>query len=172
MKCVCKSCSVVSNSLWPHGLYSPWNSLGQNTGVGSLSPLQGIFQPRDQTQVSCIAGRFFTSWATREAQEYLIIWGDKLITISGRRLLPKEFLKNIPCFTPYGRNSWRVWMVLLPFQRMFTTSFWLIFAKEILPTDHKILEFWIGWILENIYFSPFLEMGKWLAWGFKKGIIT
>ena len=27
-------------------------------------------QPRDQTQVSCIAGRFFTSWATREAQEH------------------------------------------------------------------------------------------------------
>jgi len=26
--------------------------------------------PRDQTQVSCIAGRFLTSWATREAQEY------------------------------------------------------------------------------------------------------
>ena len=24
-------------------------------------------QPRDRTQVSCIAGRFFTSWATREA---------------------------------------------------------------------------------------------------------
>ena len=27
-------------------------------------------QPRDQTQVSCIAGGFFTSWATRKAQEY------------------------------------------------------------------------------------------------------
>ena len=26
-----------------HGLYSPWNSPGQNTGVGSLSLLQGIF---------------------------------------------------------------------------------------------------------------------------------
>ena len=36
-------CSVVSDSLWPHGLYSPWNSPGQNTGVGSLSLLQGIF---------------------------------------------------------------------------------------------------------------------------------
>ena len=24
-------------------------------------------QPRDQTQVSCVAGGFFTSWATREA---------------------------------------------------------------------------------------------------------
>ena len=38
-----KSRSVVSNSLRPHGLYSPWNSPGQNTGVGSLSLLQGIF---------------------------------------------------------------------------------------------------------------------------------
>ena len=38
-----ESLSVVSNSLRPQGLYSPWNSLGQNTGVGSLSLLQGIF---------------------------------------------------------------------------------------------------------------------------------
>ena len=34
---------VVSDSLRPHGLYSPWNSPGQNTGVGSLTLLQGIF---------------------------------------------------------------------------------------------------------------------------------
>ena len=34
--------SVVSNSLWPHWLYSPWNSPGKNTRVGSLSLLQGI----------------------------------------------------------------------------------------------------------------------------------
>ena len=34
---------VVSDSLWPHGLYSPRNSPGQNTGVGSLSLLQRIF---------------------------------------------------------------------------------------------------------------------------------
>ena len=38
-----ESHSVVSNSLWLHGLYNPWNSPGQNTGVGSLSLLQGIF---------------------------------------------------------------------------------------------------------------------------------
>ena len=30
----------------PHGLSSPWNSPGQNTGVGSLSLLQGIFPTR------------------------------------------------------------------------------------------------------------------------------
>ena len=37
----------VTQSCWtlqPHGLYSPWNSPCQNTGVGSLSLLQGIFQ--------------------------------------------------------------------------------------------------------------------------------
>ena len=33
----------MSDSLQPHGLYSPWDSPGQNTGVGSLSLLQGIF---------------------------------------------------------------------------------------------------------------------------------
>ena len=38
-----ESCSVLSDSLQPHGLYSPWNSPGQNTRVGSLSLLQGIF---------------------------------------------------------------------------------------------------------------------------------
>ena len=33
----------MSNSLWRHGLYSPWNSSGQNTGVGNHTFLQGIF---------------------------------------------------------------------------------------------------------------------------------
>ena len=32
----------MSISLRLHGLYSPCNSLGQNTGVGSRSPLQGL----------------------------------------------------------------------------------------------------------------------------------
>ena len=40
----------------------------KNTGVGSLSFLQGIFLTQECNQVSCIAGRFFINWATREAQ--------------------------------------------------------------------------------------------------------
>ena len=40
---VSESRSVVSDSLQPYGLYTPWSSLGQNTRVGSLSLLQGIF---------------------------------------------------------------------------------------------------------------------------------
>ena len=34
--------------------------------MGSLSLLQGIFPTQESTGVSCIAGRFYTSWATRE----------------------------------------------------------------------------------------------------------
>ena len=35
----------------------------------AISFSRGSFQPRDQTQVSCIADRFFTSWATSKAQD-------------------------------------------------------------------------------------------------------
>ena len=42
-----ESHSVVSNSLQPQGLYSPWNSPGQNAGVGSLSLLRGIFPTQE-----------------------------------------------------------------------------------------------------------------------------
>ena len=38
-----RSHSVMSNSWWPHGLYSPWNSPGQVFGVGSLFPSPGDF---------------------------------------------------------------------------------------------------------------------------------
>ena len=52
-------CSPPGSTL--HG-----DSPGKNTGVGCHALLQGISQPRDQTQVSHIAGRVFTVWATRE----------------------------------------------------------------------------------------------------------
>ena len=54
-------------TLQAHELYSPWNSTGQNTGVGSLSLLQGTFPAQESNQGLCIAGGFFTSWATRES---------------------------------------------------------------------------------------------------------
>ena len=46
--CVCVSCSVMSDSLQPHGLepvslLCPWNSPGKNTGVAYHFLLQGIF---------------------------------------------------------------------------------------------------------------------------------
>ena len=56
--------SVVSDSLWPHGLYS------QSTEVSSLFLPQGIFPTKGPTRVSWIARGFFTNWALREARKY------------------------------------------------------------------------------------------------------
>ena len=58
----------------PARLLCPLDSPGQNTGVGTFS--RGSSQPRDQTQVSHIAGRFFTTCATKDAQES---WGGRPI---------------------------------------------------------------------------------------------
>ena len=120
-----ESCSVMPDSLGTHGLYSPLNSPGQNTGVGSHFLFQGIFptqglnpglphwrrilsrlshqgsprilewvayplfsgssQPRNQTGVSCIAGRFFTNWAITEAPDLLKGWmiiNSKILTFT------------------------------------------------------------------------------------------
>ena len=45
-----ESRSVVSDCLQSHGLQSPWNSPGQNTGVGSLFLLQGISPTQGSNQ--------------------------------------------------------------------------------------------------------------------------
>ena len=44
----------------PVRLLCPRDSSGKNTGVDCHALLQGSFQPRDYTQVSHSAGRFFT----------------------------------------------------------------------------------------------------------------
>ena len=61
-----ESHSVVSNSLQPYELYSPWNSQAGILERVAFPFSKRSSQSRDQTQVSRIAGRFFTSWATRK----------------------------------------------------------------------------------------------------------
>ena len=48
---------------------SPWNSPGQNAGVGSLSLLQGTFPTQGWNPDLQHCREFFTSWATREARD-------------------------------------------------------------------------------------------------------
>ena len=78
------SYSVMSTSLQPHGhcrlpgSFVHSNSPGKNTGVCCHAFLPGISQPRDWTKVSCLAGGFFTTWVTWEAQEY---WSGRLLFI-------------------------------------------------------------------------------------------
>ena len=78
--CESESCSVVSNSLWPHGLYSPWNSPGQNTRVGSLSFLQRIF-PTQRSNPGLLHCRWILYLLSHKgsplfscAESYLQLW--------------------------------------------------------------------------------------------------
>ena len=73
--CACvdesESHSVVSNSLSLHGLYTVRGILQARILEWVAVPFsRGSSQPKVQIQVSRIAGRFFTSWARREGQEY------------------------------------------------------------------------------------------------------
>ena len=73
--CCCLVTKLCPALLGPHGLQCtkllcPWNFPGKNNWSGLPFPYSGDLPwPRDQTWVSCIAGRFFTFWATREAQK-------------------------------------------------------------------------------------------------------
>ena len=60
----------MSDSLRPHGLYSPWILQARILEWVAFPFSRGSSPPRDQTQVSHIVGGFFTSWAKREAQGY------------------------------------------------------------------------------------------------------
>ena len=70
-----ESRSVMSNSLPPLGLYSPWNSPGQNTGVGSLF-LQGIF-PTQGLNPSILHCRQILYQLSYKGSPY--IWGLPLV---------------------------------------------------------------------------------------------
>ena len=62
--------SVVSDPL-PHMDYTVHEILQARILEWVAIPSSRVSsQPRDQTQVSHIAGRLFTGWARREAQEY------------------------------------------------------------------------------------------------------
>ena len=65
-----ESHSVVSYSLRPHEVKVHGILQARIVEWGAFTFFRGSSQPKDQTQVSHIAGGFFTSWATREAQEY------------------------------------------------------------------------------------------------------
>ena len=58
------------------GFFTSWATIQKpkNTGIGSLSILQQIFQTQEMNGwVSHIAGGFFISWATTEAQIHIFL---------------------------------------------------------------------------------------------------
>ena len=97
---------------------------------------RGSSQPTDRTQVSRIAGRFFTSWATREAQEY---WSGKPIPSPGDLSNPGIELgspalqvDSLPTELSGKLKNWYSWTVLL--EKSFESP---LDGKEIQPVHPK-----------------------------------
>ena len=113
----CENCSVVSDSLWPHGPDRTVHGIFQARTLEwvAVSFSKGSSQPRDQTQVSRIAGGFLSSWATREAHGSKIIsWIDWLFLIFFWNCLPRvvESFKNSKRrrISPWISWACRIWL--------------------------------------------------------------
>ena len=100
----------MSDSLQPHGLCSPWNSPGQNTGVGSLSLLQQIFviQKLNQCLLQCRWILYQLSYQGIGINIYILLYTEQTIN--------KKLLHSIGNSTQYsvinyiGKESEREWI--------------------------------------------------------------
>ena len=116
----------MSDSLRPHGLYSPWNSPGQNTGVGSLSLLQGSSQPRGRAQVFRTAGGFSSSWAIGRPVR---VW----ISHTCPRTPPLVFLPTQVITMPWGSLCYSMLSPVICFIHIVNSVCVLIPISQFLP---------------------------------------
>ena len=90
-----KDCSLPGTSV--HGIFQAWILQWIAIPFSRGSP-----QPRDRTQVSCIAGRFFTIWATRDVSTHqsLILILSKNLKISGNISITNFQISRISTLQP------------------------------------------------------------------------
>ena len=81
------------STLWPHRRYSPWNSPGQSTGVGSFSLLQGIF-PIEGLNPSLMHCRQILSQLSRKGSPKILEW--VAYSFSSRSSCPRNWVR-VPC---------------------------------------------------------------------------
>ena len=82
----------MSDSLQPHGLYSPWNSPGQNTDVGSLSLVQQIFLTQESNRGLLHCRRILYHLCY---QNELVNFGKETNNITLQHKLEKYFKRNL-----------------------------------------------------------------------------
>ena len=100
---------MLCPALQPHGLYSPWNSPGQNTGVGSHSLLQGIFTTQGSNPGLSHCRQILYQLSHKGGPSH---WAcDSLCCYSHPALLLGDVLGLMKC--PYSSQYW-----VLPFSVM------------------------------------------------------
>ena len=121
--------------LKPTGLSCPWDFSGKFTEVGCHFLLQGISQPRDRTQVSHIASRFFTSWATREVLHRLGGFNNKhlLPIVLAAKSKSKAMANSVSSETPLSGSQMAI-ILLCPYLAEGTRKFSEIsFIRALIP---------------------------------------
>ena len=100
---------------WPHGLCSPLgSSVHRIFQIRILEWVANFFSrgsslPKDQTQVSCTAGRFVINWTTREVSSYSAIKRSKELRTAMTRMNRENMLtersKTTYCMIPFIWNA-------------------------------------------------------------------
>ena len=117
----------------------PWDSSGRNTGVGPC--FRGSSQPKDQTQVSHIADKCFTVWATREALNMTAMvkyWNFVALFITSIILAP---------WAPGNHGSVSVTLYWFAFSRILCKWNNTLWTFSIL---HRVWVFWDLTILSHV----------------------
>ena len=125
--------------LSPARLLRPCTSSGKNTGVGCCFLSRASSRPRNQTWVSCIAGRLFIVWATREA--------------------------HIHCFPSVKENSRLHLFFYLSYQEILDISLkeWTYSFPPANPGDARYANLILGWedpLEEGMATTPVFLLGE------------
>ena len=123
-------------------------------------------QPRNQTMVSCIAGRFFTSWATREALFlflYYLLWKLHKPRVTSQEDIEEINWNLLACTSigSFGRShrfikvKWNTLFILMKFCQCFICTTVQQFSNEHWKESNKLVQKFL--YLWNFQFNDKLE---------------
>ena len=119
-----ESCLVMSNSLQPHGQFSPWNYPNQNTGVGSLSLLQGIF-PIQGSNLGLLHCKWILDQLSHKGSPRILEWVAYCLSSGSSR--PRNWT-GVSCITGRYFTNWAIRDVLPLLKCLFKYCFQLFGA--------------------------------------------
>ena len=149
-------------TLCPPGSSVHWGSPGKHIGVGCHTLLQESSRPRDWTRVSCIAGRFFTSWATREAHSF-ICWTKKY----ENNVMSKMNKLNKDNFSP---SFWNYSSLIDESKSLIWIFFLVRNDQGVVTITKEFIECAIyiyDWILKpgSLFKFWLCQLTRWVTWG-------
>ena len=132
-----------SPTLQADSLLSETPGKPKNTGVGTLPFPRGSSWLRSQTRVSCIAGGFFTSWATSEVRLFMTPGAVACQASQSTEFSRQEYWSGFPCSSPGDLPNPGIESVSLTSPALadgfFTSSAtWKVFSEMILEAQTKI----------------------------------